>query len=397
MSQLPLAVVAGHICLDIIPNLDSLQPGEFSLLFKPGRLIEAGQVGLSTGGAVSNTGLALHILGIPTLLMGKLGNDLFGRAVLDILASYSHELADGMLVDSASSTSYTVIINPPGVDRIFLHNPGANKTYRADDIKYEQLTRASLFHFGYPPIMRQMYVAGGHDLVEVFRRARATGVTTSLDMSFPDPASPAGKADWRSILQSTLPFVDVFLPSLEEILFMLHHETYQRLSSQAGLSSFLSLVSPELLSHVSAELLEMGVKIVLLKLGARGAYLHTGVATALQNMGRSQPSDIAAWADRQLWAPCFQAKVAGTTGAGDATIAGFLSGLLRGLPPGQALTAAVAVGACNVEAPDALSGLRPWDETLARVNSGWPRLPLQISSPGWLWDLQDGLWVKKKT
>ena len=38
------------------------------------------------------------------------------------------------------------------------------------------------------------------------------------------------------------------------------------------------------------------------------------------------------------------------------------------LAPGGAVTAAVAVGACNVEAADALSGIRPWDDTLA----AWP-------------------------
>jgi len=44
-----------------------------------------------------------------------------------------------------------------------------------------------------------------------------------------------------------------------------------------------------------------------------------------------------------------------------------LSGLLRGLGPRQALCAAAAVGACNVEAVDAQSGLLTWEDTLARV------------------------------
>jgi len=65
--------------------------------------------------------------------------------------------------------------------------------------------------------------------------------------------------------------------------------------------------------------------------------------------------------------------VIGTTGAGDATIAGFLAALLRDLPPDEAMNAALAVGACNVEAADALSGIRSWCETLQRINAGWAR------------------------
>ncbi len=51
-----------------------------------------------------------------------------------------------------------------------------------------------------------------------------------------------------------------------------------------------------------------------------------------------------------MWAPCFDVEVVGTTGSGDATIAGFLSALLRDASPEEAMTMAVAVGACNVEA-----------------------------------------------
>jgi sugar/nucleoside kinase (ribokinase family) len=98
------------------------------------------------------------------------------------------------------------------------------------------------------------------------------------------------------------------------------------------------------------------------------------------------------WADRELWAPCFDVEVVGTTGSGDATIAGFLGGLLRDMTPAEAMTMAVAVGACNVEAPDALSGLHSWEETTKRIARGWSRLPLTLDAPGWRWDTQLNLW-----
>ena len=83
-------------------------------------------------------------------------------------------------------------------------------------------------------------------------------------------------------------------------------------------------VTPELLSDLGQELLDLGTKIVGLKLGERGLYLRTASRAALEAMGRICPSDPAAWADREMWTPCFQVNVVGTTGAGDATIAGEL-------------------------------------------------------------------------
>jgi sugar/nucleoside kinase (ribokinase family) len=136
----------------------------------------------------------------------------------------------------------------------------------------------------------------------------------------------------------------------------------------------------------------MGAKIVLLKLGARGAYLRTASASALEQLGRAAPSDRAAWADREMWVPCFEVEVIGTTGSGDATIAGFLSALLRDTSPEEALTMAVAVGACNVEAADALSGVQAWDATAQRIAHRWARLPAALTAPGWRWDADFDLW-----
>jgi sugar/nucleoside kinase (ribokinase family) len=90
--------------------------------------------------------------------------------------------------------------------------------------------------------------------------------------------------------------------------------------------------------------------------------------------------------------PVFQvATVAGTTGAGDATIAGFLASVAKGLPAEEALTMAVAVGACCVEAPDATSGVRSWDETTARVKAGWRRAVAAVPEGGWTRG-GDGAW-----
>ena len=66
MKQISV-VVAGHICLDIIPDLGTFTAQGFAQAFHPGRLIEVGNETICTGGPVSNTGLALLKLGIDNL------------------------------------------------------------------------------------------------------------------------------------------------------------------------------------------------------------------------------------------------------------------------------------------------------------------------------------------
>ena len=131
--------------------------------------------------------------------MGKVGDDLFGQALRQTLASHSGSLAYGLVTDPARDTSYSIIVDYPGVDRIFLHHPGANEFFQTNDVPFELLENARLFHFGYPPVMRSIFENAGKELEEIFRQAKQTGVTTSLDMAFPDPASLAGHADWEKI------------------------------------------------------------------------------------------------------------------------------------------------------------------------------------------------------
>ncbi len=352
------AVVAGHICLDIIPDLANLAPGQFDQAFKPGMLVNSGPAKLSTGGAVSNTGIAMHILGIDTRLIARVGDDQFGNTIKQMLGNRKNGLDSGIITSGASSTSYTIVVNPPGSDRRFLHHPGANNDFCAADINEDLVKDARLFHFGYPPLMSKMYSENGQQLAILMKGVKSLGLTTSLDMAFPDPESESGKADWPGILKNTLPYTDIFVPSFEEISFML---------------KLKRPVQPDLstLRVLSDQLLEMGAKMVMLKLGDKGVYLKTGPSTSINQMTRTRPNQRLSWAEYEAWLPCFSVNVKGTTGAGDVTVAGFLTGLINGLSLTDALYGALAVGANCVEATDALSGLRSWENTWERINSGW--------------------------
>jgi sugar/nucleoside kinase (ribokinase family) len=388
MSRPIDAVVAGHICFDVIPTFPKGAKSIAELVI-PGTLVNMGSVTTSSGGPVSNTGIALSKLGIKTELMGKVGDDFFGKALLDRLREIGKD--KGMIVVPGEETSYTVVIAPPGIDRVFLHNPGANNTFCADDIRVDVIEKARLFHLGYPPLMETLFSNGGEQLAETFRRAKATGATTSLDMSIPDPKSPSGQLDWRPVLERTLPHVDLFVPSAEEMLFMLHKKTYDKRKAEAAGADMLDHITPEDISWMAGECFDMGAKVMLIKCGHRGIFCRTASEECLSEIGEAKPGPN--FANREIWAPSFHVEeVAGATGSGDSSIAGFLSSYLRGLPLEDAIRYANAVGGCNVTRPDALSGILSWDETLAKVASGWKRNGLHVAAEGWRWEAEAQLW-----
>jgi sugar/nucleoside kinase (ribokinase family) len=325
-------------------------------------------------------------------MIGKIGSDQFGSMVLGLLNAQDPSLTRGMKIDSSGSTSYTIVISPPDRDRMFFHCPGVNDTFGNADIKDEQINGIRLFHFGYPPLMRKMFRHGGRELEELFQRVRKKGIITSLDMAKPDPKSEAGSANWTRILERVLPYVDLFLPSLDEILFMIDRKTFDSLIGQYDEASLPERVDTKLLDKLADTLISMGAPAVAIKLGDQGLYLRTGARTERLANAAGTEADSTPWRNRQLLAPCFRASVTGTTGAGDCTIAGFITGLLSGTDPVAVITNAAGVGACCTETSDATSGIPAWHTVINRISSGWQRLDPKIDMPGWQWDEGEAVW-----
>ncbi len=377
------AVVAGHICLDIIPALGERTEG-LGEMFSPGNNLFVGPAEITTGGTVPNTGLAMHRLGIRTRLAGRIGDDAFGRTATEILRSHGAHLADHLILAPGERTSHTFVISPPGVDRILIHHSGANDNLAADDIGEALLAGARLFHFGYPPSIRNMYSGGGEEMARMLAKARAAGLTVTLDMSQPDAGSEAGRVDWIAWLKRVLPLVDVFLPSFEETLFMLDRARFDRFMKEHGRMGLIPAADGELLRELTGRLVDFGAAAVVLKLGDQGICVRTtDDSTRITGMGGAAPKDVDRWTGREFIATCFVVDVVGTTGAGDSTIGGFLTGLLKGFGPEEAAEAALATGASCVEKRDPVSGIPGWDELYKRIKSGWARRTSGLSLTGW--------------
>ena len=361
--------VAGHISLDITPVFQNSGKQKLSELFQPGKLLKVGKAMMCTGGAVSNTGLGLKRLGADVVLMAKIGDDYFGNALQDMIRAHGCETCITQV--PGENTSYTIVLAPRGLDRFFLHDPGCNDTFGYEDVDLQKAGEAVHFHFGYPPIMRRFYQDDGEELVRLYKKIKSMGLTTSLDLVAVDPDSEAAGKDWETILERVLPYVDFFLPSIEELGYMLDRPMYCRWQERAGgedLTGILSL--KEDVEPLASRALSMGARCVLLKCGAAGMYLKTAPGPVWKEC----LPDFAGWEDVSHFEDSYVPDcVLSGTGAGDTSIAAFIKAMLDGCAPIECVRLAAATGASCVTAYDALSGLLSFGELRQKIKAGWEK------------------------
>jgi sugar/nucleoside kinase (ribokinase family) len=385
-------MVAGTLCFDVIPRIPRTGARTIGDILRPGKLVHVEQAAMSTGGPVSNTGIALQKLGKSVCFCARVADDEFGRLTQERLRGRGE--IGGIRVIPGAVSSYTVAIAPPGIDRIFLHCPGANDDLCGDDIQPELIRRCRHFHLGCPPQMRRLYENDGAELARVFRIAREAGATTSCDMSLPDPSTPAGKAPWSRILEAVLPSVDIYLPSAEETLYMLEKDRFLAMKQEHADADLIDFLAVEDYVRLTDKLLSMGPKMVGIKSGHRGYFFRSGPVAAFDAMGAARPGNPANWACRQLWCPAFLCdEIASATGSGDSSIAGFLKAFLDGLPVEKTLKVANCLGWQNLGALDAVSSIRDWAGTRELLASDMTRIDIPVAGPGWSWDAAIAMWV----
>ncbi len=365
-------IAAGHICLDLTPAF--LENGvPLPKLFQPGKMLQMGGINIHLGGSVSNTGLGMKLLGSDVTLVGKIGEDLPGAVVREFLERKN--ASEGLLTDGNRETAYSIVLVPPGIDRIFLYYSGANDSFNSEDIGEKQLQEAALFHFGYPSAMKRMYEQEGEELEKLMKRAKKAGCATSLDTAAVDPASESGKADWRKILEKTLPYVDFFLPSAEEMAFMLNRPLYEEWQQRASGCDITEIVDIEKEIIPLAELaMRLGAGVVLVKCGVLGIYWCTAGEEVLRRTGEKTGLAAREWADKSGFEESFvPERVVSAAGAGDTSIAAFLTAMLRGCPPQECVRLAAAAGACSVEGYESFGTLKSLEELYARIGAGWQK------------------------
>jgi len=378
-------VAAGHTCLDLIPAFTiEGQVDKLTDILVPGKMINMGPCVVVGGGPVTNAGVSIRRLGVKTELIGKIGNDDFGRQILSWYEEHEGHFQGIKTVDG-ESTSYTIAICIPGIDRFYLHHCGANDTFGYDDMTFDLVARAKLMLFGYPPWMRKLYENTGRELTRILGRTKELGTTTALDLSLPDVNSAAGQVDWMAILKDWVPLTDIMVPSAEEIFYFLYKKEFLAKKAKLGpKESVLDHLSVTEISTLGDDLIRMGTAIAMIKCGHRGLYVRTAGADRMTKTGAAGCGDLANWADRELWFPVYQEeRFVGALGSGDSAIAGFLSAFVWKHSIESCLRYANAAGSMNVTVPDGLTWNKGFDDLTRRIKAGWRVKDLKIETPGW--------------
>ncbi len=300
-------LVADHLC----DPIDGVPPA--------GGVVFCERLPLSIGGCASNVAVDLARLGVSVGVVGCVGQDYFGRFILDTLAA-AHVEVGGIRQLADAATSSTLIINVRGEDRRFIHAPGANARLQASDIPLDRVRAAKVLYVGGYLLMPAL---NGESLASVFRQARAAGVKTVLDIVVPD------KGNHWAQLEPVLSETDVFLPNEDEA---------------AVLTGFADPVRQA--EHIA----RATAGAVVITCGGRGTVLVAG--------------------DTRLKAPAHDVDYQGGTGAGDAFDAGFIAGMLSGADLDGCLRWGSAVGASCVRSISATESVfdRPQAERFMAEN-----------------------------
>ncbi len=381
-------MVAGHICLDITPKFQIAGKQNIEETFQPGKLLKVGDAVLGTGGAVSNTGIALSKLGFSVSYMSSVGQDGFGEIIVEKMAEYGK--VDGFFRNREVGSSYSVILALPTIDRIILHNPGCNDYFTDDNIDWAIVSTARLFHLGYPPIMRSLYLDDGMELANILRKARSLGVSTSVDMALPDPKSEAGMMNWQPWFANVLPHVDFFMPSIEEMVLFTDRKRWQQFRDEDA--DFVDIVPIAMYQDIADTLLELGCRVIILKAGQRGMYLKTAKSEQFSQVKSFGNIDCTAWSERELWGSSYLAdSIQSATGAGDSAVAGILAAILHGLSVEETLQFGNCLGYQNLLALDTVSGIGTYKDTESLLEILEPA-PASFLDNSWSRTSSKGIW-----
>ncbi|MBI3005992.1 MAG: carbohydrate kinase family protein, partial [Ignavibacteriales bacterium] len=278
---------------------------------KKGGLRQIEDIILTTGGNVSNVGIDLAKLGFHVGAITRVGKDRLAEVLLQEYANH-HVDVSGVLVDKDAQTSATMISVDRSGERTFLHTRGCMVNFRVSDIlsQLNFIRNAKFLVFGYLGLIPEME----RELSKLFRTIKKrTGVKILVDTGgLPHRFS---KKEFRRFL----PWVDYFIPSFEEAVALTGKKTPER---------------------IVEFLFDAGVRILVgVKLAAKGCYIATREKVAYVRAARVK-------------------KVVDTTGAGDAFVAGFVAGMLKGFDPFQAARIGNATAASCVMSMGASTAVR---------------------------------------
>ncbi len=294
----------------------------------PGELQYIDSSAMFVGGCASNASMDLAKLGVPVLLCCKLGQDLFGHFVYDTCKAAGVDVTPVIFDPSVQTTTSIVCVGSSG-ERSFLYNGGSTSALMVEEIPKTALEQADIVFIAGALLNHKL---DGEPASRLFKKAQAMGKFTVMDTAF----DPTGR--WMSGVEAALPYLDLFMPSIEEA------------EKLAGIEGDFDAIADVFFAK--------GVKNVIIKAGKRGAYIREG--------GKSG-----------YFAPTYLSiKPTDTTGAGDSFCAGFLAGLAQGFDFNKSAKLGNAVGTHCVMELGASTGIKPLADIYRFMNEHTDEVPL---------------------
>jgi sugar/nucleoside kinase (ribokinase family) len=269
---------------------------------------------LTIGGSGAIMACAAARLGLRTAFVGVLGDDAFGRYMLEALAEREVDTR-GCTVDPSRPTGLSVILSR-GEDRAILTSTGSIPDLRGELVDPDLLVSTRHVHVSSYFLQRGLR----HDLPELFAEAHRAGASTSVDPNW----DPSGR--WDGGLLALMDRTDCFFPNSNEA------------RSITGIDDV----------DVAAEALAGHGAVVAMKFGQGGG--------------------LALWGDEVVRSEAVSADVVDTTGAGDTFDAGFVAARLDGWPLERCLGLAVACGSLSTRAVGGTSAQPTLEEALAAMD-----------------------------
>jgi sugar/nucleoside kinase (ribokinase family) len=268
---------------------------------------------LAVSGAGGTAAIAAAKMGLKTLAVAGVGEDLMGDWVLQRLKHFGVDTW-GVQHKPEWRTSSSIVTTRADGSRPALHMLGATKDFFVDETMIPRVVDAKVFHVGGVGLMNAM--DKGQNAV-VMKAAKAGGAITTVDVF-------AGSPKDLPAIASVLPYTDYFMPSIEEAQALCGHSDY------ADTAKFF---------------LDMGVKACVLTLGGDGAYYNDRDGISFK-------------------VPAYDIKVKCTCGCGDAFNAGFAVGLVKDFDPETRVRFAQATSALNATGLGSQAGVESFEHTL---------------------------------
>jgi sugar/nucleoside kinase (ribokinase family) len=271
------------------------------------------EIRLTVAGTAGGTIIDTAKLGLKSLAVGAVGDDEKADWVLMTMQKHGIDTSVMQRIDGIPTSATILNIRPNG-ERPALHVRGASDHFDVAPELYDRVFAAPIIHLGGTGLLNKL---DGPQSLRLLKEAKKRGCIVTFDLI-------AANAATAAIVKPLLPYIDYFMPSIEEA---------NEMSGQGTAADSAQYY------------LDHGATCCVFTLGGDGAYYaHKDGA--------------------RLTSPAYAVDVVDTTGCGDAFDAGFIAALHHNMDVETSLRFAQATAGLVATGLGSDAGIQSFDHTL---------------------------------